>query len=468
MASGKRRGDKSSSRDNKSSSGRRKIFYFTTYLLFALFVSFSCKSYQNNEIVIRNESEKPFSYFKVYRGNTHSHTLLTWTHGEHRTKGMNDLSQPTEFHPDWNVPANVDWRDCNSIFVDPNGYTNRQGLPDNHFELAIANGYDFYAITDHSQEPNFQPVSVDNKAWKAISKAVEKYKRPGFVPLVGFEYSRNTNENGGNGHMNVLNSSTYINADHGQRGPAPAWPEANWSIPQFYNWVKNTAKPYKNSGYVVVGFNHPSAQQYDDWNNIDAEIAEKICTFEIHTNYNKNRWDAYIRALNKGWRVSPIGVHDNHGYSAILNKQLPPPTFVLAPELTAETITRALHERRTFASWNEGVEVRYSVNGQFMGSILKKPDVFKFHIEIITPDSKENEQVKKIQIVRNNPYGEGVIVAADKSFEGNKSRIVWDKEIKDTSAKYFFLQIFHENDIDDTGNYKSNGSTISAPVWTGR
>lgn len=96
------------------------------------------------------------------------------------------------------------------------------------------------------------------------------------------------------------------------------------------------------------------------------------------------------------------------------------------------------------------------------------PDVFKFHIEIITPDSKENEQVKKIQIVRNNPDGEGVIVAADQSFEGNKSKIVWDKELKDTSAKYFFLQIFHENDIDNTGNYKSNGSTISAPVWTGR
>lgn len=437
-----------------------------------LLLVLSCKSYQkaDNEQIRHSvnssdESLKDLSYFNVYRGNTHSHTIYTWTHGEHRAKGISDLSQPTEFHPDWNVPPGVDWRNHNSINLNPEFYTNRQGLPENHFELAIANGYDFYAITDHTQEPSMQPVSKDNSTWKSILKAVDKYNRPGFVALTGFEYSRNTTENGGNGHINVLNSSTYVNADHGQRGPAPEWPEANWNIPQFYDWVKNSAEPHHNEGYVVVGFNHPSPNQYDDWNNIDAQIVDKISTFEIHTNYNKNRWDAYIRALNKGWKVSPIGVHDNHGYTAILNKQLPPPTFVLAPELTLEAITKGLRERRTFASWNEGVELRYSVNGYIMGSTVNKSDQYKFNIEITTPKSKPNEQVRYIQILQNHPDGEGVSVAAEKFFERGKDKVVWKTSIKNDNATYYLLQVFHENDKSSDGTYKEHGSTISAPVW---
>lgn len=436
------------------------------YLL-VLFTVLSCKTHQKINSVVNpaNESSELLSHFNVYRGNSHSHTIFTWTHGEHREKGINDLSSPTEFHPDWHIPPGVDWRDYNTVSLDPTGYTNRQGLPENHFELAIANGYDFYAISDHTQEPNLQPVSEDNATWRATIRAAEKYNRPDFVALAGFEYSRNTNKNGGSGHINVLNSSTYVNADHGQRGPVPDWPEANWSVPQFYDWVKKNAKPYNNEGYVAVGFNHPSLKQYDDWANIDDEIVEIISTFEIHTNYRQNRWDAYIRALNKGWKLSPIGVHDNHGYSPILNKKLPPPTLVLAPELTKEAITKALCERRTFASWNEGVELRYAVNNHIMGSTIDKSPQYEFFIEIITPMAKDNERVRCIQILRDHPSGEGTSIVAEQFFEGDQDKVVWDISIKDEDAKYYLLQVFHENDKDNEGKYKKNGSTVSAPVW---
>lgn len=438
-----------------------------------LIVGFNaCKSTYNLKTgnqSLSNEQKKPLSYFNIYRGNNHSHTIFTWTHGEHRKVGINDLSKPTEFHPDWNVPEGVDWKDHNSINLSPEGYTNRQGLPDNHFELAIANGYDFYAITDHTQEPNLQPVAVGNRAWQATLSAVEKYnKRPGFVALRGFEYSRNTNNDGGSGHINVINSTEYVNADHGQRGPAPAWPEANWSLPKFYNWVKS-AKPTEDKGYVVVGFNHPSDKQYNDWDHIDKEIVDLISTFEVHSNYKQNRWKTYIKALNKGWKVSPIGVHDNHGYTAITNKQLPPPTIVLAHELTQESITRAMREHRTFASWNEGVELRYSVNGTIMGSTLDKPEKLKFNIEIKTPDTKPNERVRRIQIVRNQPDGkEDVEIVAQQLFDGKEDKITWKPVVKDFDAKYFLLRVYHANDLKEDGSFKTNSSTISAPVWTGR
>ena len=446
-------------------------FLFCLFILLFVLIIFSFE--RDTQTSINNvsdnlkEQQQPLSYFKIYRGNTHSHTIFTWTHGAHREKGMTDLSSPTKFHPDWNVPPGMDWKDYKTISLNPKDYTNLQGLPANHFEMAIKNGYDFYAITDHSQEPNLQPVLANNPVWQTILKTADKYNDyPDFVALSGFEYSRNTTVNGGAGHINVINSSEYVNADHGQRGPAPPWPEANWSIPQFYNWLKS-AQPHNEKGFVVAGFNHPQPNQYNDWDNIDSAIVKLISTFEIHTDYGPIRWKAYIRALNKGWKVSPIGVLDNHGFKDRFENQ-PPPTFVLAPELTREAITRALRQRRTFSSWNAGVELRYAVDGNIMGSILDNPDTCNFQIEVKTRYSHPNERVRCIQILRNSEGEDNVKVAAEKLFDGNKDKIFWNPVIEDTSAKYFLLRIYHTNDMNEDGSFKLHGSTISAPIWTGR
>ena len=415
------------------------------------------------------EHVKPLNGFHVYRGNSHAHSFFTWTHGEHRSRAVNDLTAPTEFHEDWNVPHGVDWRDYTSISFNPQDYTNLQGLPINHFDLAIAHGYDFYAVTDHSQEPTLQPVSVTQRVWQYLLSMVDRYNRKyknKFVALSGFEYSRNTEANGGSGHINVLNSSEYINADYGQRGPAAPWPGANWNIPQFYEWVK-TAKP-NGLGNVAVGFNHPKPNQYNDWDHIDEEIVKHISTFELHTNFNEIRWEAYLRALHKGWKVSPIGVHDNHGYSSILNDDLPPPTLVLAHRLTKEAITEAMRLRRTFVSWNKGVELRYAVNGHIMGSVLDGPQQFNFQIEITTPASRPDEYVRSIQILRNHPdLDDDVQVVSELLVEGNTDSIVWSPVIEDSTAQYFLLRIHHANDVKPDGHFERHGSTVSAPVWTG-
>ena len=414
------------------------------------------------------EQQQSLSYFNIYRGNSHSHTIFTWTHGAHRIKGITDLTDPCEFHPDWIVPPGMDYRDYNTISLDPEDYTNRQGLPDNHFERAMNIGYDFYVISDHSQEPTLQPVSIDNPVWQIMQKTADKYNDyPDFVALNGFEYSRNTPDDGGRGHINVIHSSEYVNADHGQRGPAPPWPEANWSIPEFYNWLKS-AETHGDKGFVVAGFNHPGPDQYNHWDHIDSVIVKLVSTFEIHTRYGPIRWDAYIRALNKGWKVSPIGVLDNHMFLNEAENKLPPPTFVLAPELTREAITRAMRQRRTFASWVEGVELRYSVNGFIMGSTLDNPDTFNFHVEVNTRNSRQ-EMIRCIQILRDHSGGEDdVEVAAEILLEGNKNEIVWNPVIEDSGARYFLLRIFHNRDMTYDGNLKFHGSTVSAPVWTGR
>jgi hypothetical protein len=103
-----------------------------------------------------------------------------------------------------------------------------------------------------------------------------------------------------------------------------------------------------------------------------------------------------------------------------------------------------------------------------MGSTLDNPDTFNFHVEVNTRNSRQ-EMIRCIQILRDHSGGEDdVEIAAEILLEGNKTEIVWDPVIEDTSARYFLLRIYHNRDMTDDGNLKFHGSTVSAPVWTGR
>lgn len=405
-----------------------------------------------------DEQQLPLSEFNVYRGNTHGHTIFTWTHGPQRE------SFEGPFNKEWQVPPGTDLSDHTTLSLNPDHYNDGQGLPANHFRLAKEHGYDFYVTTDHSQEPTMQPASPDNPFWKNTLDAAAVFENdPEFVALTGVEFSRNTEADGGRGHINPMNIEEYVNADH--RGGRPPWPEANWSIPQFYDWLK-AARPSGGVGKVVASFNHPGLNQYGDWDHLDDEIVDIITMFEFHTNYRNYRWRPYLRALNKGWKLSPVGAHDNHSYHNILSEEHAPPSLVLATELSREAITHAMSQRRTYVSWNSGTELRYSVNGHIMGSTLESPDVFQFEIEIETPSDMHG--VRRIEIVRNHPDGiEDVLITDQMEFSGNENRVRWSPRIEDNSAKYFLLRVFHENDL-NSGESGNRPSTISAPVWTGR
>ena len=387
------------------------------------------------------EQRLPLSAFRIFRGEAHAHSVYTWSHGGHRT--------------DFNVgsPLREDW--------DQEGYTNHHGPPVMLFERARRNGYDFYVVTDHSQEEPFQPVDPENNpAWLDTLAAAERYTDEGFVAMAGFEYSRNPpmdDDNTGTGHLNAINTAEYVNAEH-------------VNIPEFYAWLKG-ARPAGGEGMVAASFNHPGRTQFNDWAYLNPEIVDLITMFELRTVYRgPPRWDAYVRALNKGWKLSPISVTDSHGYWHVEN--IPPLTYVLAPELTKEALTRAMRARRTYTSWagerRTQVDLKYSVNGHVMGSTLEGPTSFDFHVEISTHPDDPGQRVRRIQILRNHPTDvDRVEVAGEALFDGDDDRIEWRTTIDDASSRYFLLRIHHENDLTD-GAFNEHGSTYAAPVWTGR
>lgn len=441
-------------------------YRLSVFLTIMVFVCISCSSSlestnhqipkevnndsDQDQFGVCTESDATLDDYNIYRGNTHSHTIYSWSHGSHR----DCLGIGCGLKDDWD---NFD----------------TQGLPANHLAVAKENNHDFYVISDHSSDDPFtgqneygwedirENYDWANNFWQHILDSSAEATDDNFVGLPGIEYSRNTDpDNTGEGHINPMNISKYAHSI-GADGK---------NIPELYEWLK-TVEPADGTGYVVASFNHPSRTQYNDWAYLDDEIIDIITMFELRTVFRGRgpRWAGFVRALNKGWKISPISVADNHGYWNIINT--PNLTYVLAPELTKKAITLAMKERRTYTSWagleNTQVDLKYSVNGCIMGSTLDNPSTYNFRIEVNTHPADSGQDVRRIQILRNHPTDlDAVQVVAEQEFnEGNK--VVWTPTLEDDTAKYFFLRIHHTNDMEND-SFNIHGSTYSSPVWTGR
>jgi hypothetical protein len=375
----------------------------------------------------------------------HAHTSLTWSHGEQwekdESKGKKDEEAPIEHTPDGvQLPG--------KLKVLKRDWQRHQGLPAEHFALAKKNGYEFYTTTDHSQEAAFNPVTTDNKNWVATKKAATDATASNFVALAGFEYSEN-NGPGGKGHLNVINSADYLNAL-----------AKGIDLPFLYNWLK-TAKP-NGGGPVVASFNHPGAHQYNDWDYRDPEITEIITMLEVINSNNRIHYDAFIHALDKGWKVSPVCGNDNHGFYGLTHQTSR--TFVLATEKSKPAILDAMKHRRTYASLEGNIQCRYSVNGAIMGSTLDKPDEFRFDISIRDPDTDEpKDRITKIDIVKD-----GGRVAETYTPPSADHAVTWSPTIHDSESKYFFIRVWNAGGGDAPKADPETPVAWLAPVWTGR
>jgi hypothetical protein len=402
--------------------------------------------------------------YHIYAGSTHAHTQFTWSHGEQWAKGA--CAGILVYAPKPGEPFVSSWKDgyvkktCPSIYV-VNGWQypapsvtlkpdwqNFQGPPAKHFELAKKAGFDFYVSTDHSQEASFWPLGRTSPAWVATKQQAAAATDADFVAIAGFEYSENDGP-GGTGHLNVMNSDSILDA------LAPGI-----DLPYLYKWLA-TAKP-NGGGPVVASFNHPGKEQYGDWEGRTAAATGIITMLEV-INSNKNiHYDAFIRALDKGWKVSPVSGLDNHGLTGI--GKFTSRTFVLATSKTKLAILDAMKNRRTYASLDENIQCRYSVNGKIMGSTLDHPASLKFDIQISDPDTgNPTDKITKIDIVKD--HGE---VVQTYTPDAPDYTVTWKPTIADTTGKYFFVRVWNAGGGDAPGADPAKPIAWLAPVWTGR
>ncbi len=401
-------------------------------------------------------ADAPAPAYNIYAGSTHAHTSYTWSHGEQfAKKDCGENAQPASA-----ATAGAKQKGgCPAMVVD--GSTSRpgpgvilkpewekfQGPPAKHFALAKAAGYDFYVSSDHSQEEPLQPVSPANPSWIGTKKDAAAATGAGFVALAGYEHSEN-NGPGGKGHLNVINSGEYLNA------LAPGI-----DLPYLYKWLA-TAAP-NGEGPVVASFNHPGAHQYDDWAHPDGGVTGVITMLEVINSNNKIHYEAFLNALDKGWKVSPVCGNDNHGFSGISKHTSR--TFVLATAKTKAAILQAMKNRRTYASLDKNIQCRYTVNGAIMGSTLDLPAALKFDITVDDPDTDNpGDRITKIDIVKDG----GAVVETYTPIPAHSIR--WQPTVRDSTAKYFFVRVWNAGGGDAPGADPEKPVAWLAPTWTGR
>jgi hypothetical protein len=389
------------------------------------------------------ETDLPGKEYHIYAGSTHAHTVYTWSHGE---QFANSKTEQAEKEPGLTVSAEGVQSPPKSKVTRPD-WRKHQGPPAEHFGWARTNGYDFYITTDHSQETAFAPRSPTNAAWLDTKGAARAATDGHFVALAGYEHSEN-NGPGGKGHLNIINSSEYLNA------LAPGI-----DLPFLYKWLK-TVRP-DGEGPVVASFNHPGATQYGDWAAADPEIKDIITLLEV-INSNKNiHYAAFLAALDKGWKVSPVCGNDNHGFYGISHQTSR--TFVLATNLTKLAILDAMRHRRTYASLAHQLQCRYFVNGEIMGSTLGRPTEFQFDIAISDPGAaKEDQKITRIDIVKDG----GATVQTYSPTPAWSLR--WRTVVNDATNRYFFVRVWNAGGGDAPGADPKKPVAWLAPVWTGR
>src|SRR5712691_4705505 len=112
-------------------------------------------------------TNSPVPRYHIYAGSTHAHTAYSWSHGDQFINTKQDAGE--EKVPGISVsPEGVQYQ-AKSKITKPD-WQKFQGPPSAHFALAKSNGYDFYRVTDHSQDAAFAPTSGTNAAWLATKR----------------------------------------------------------------------------------------------------------------------------------------------------------------------------------------------------------------------------------------------------------------------------------------------------------
>ena len=377
------------------------------------------------------QSGAPLAQYHIFAGNTHSHTANTWGHGDQYAKAN---AEAGEGKPKGGKALKPDWQKY-------------QGPPAAHYALAKAKGFDFYTTTDHSQEKGFQPPSRTNAAWAAAKREAAEATDARFVAIAGYEHSESSSTNGG-GHLNVINSRDYLNA------LAPGV-----DLPYLYKWLKTV--PPNGDGPVVASFNHPGPNGYNDWAWCDPQVADVLTLLEVINSNNKVHYEAFVNALDKGWKVAPVCGLDNHGFWGITHHTSR--TFVLATARTKAGILDAMKHRRTYASLEGNLQCRYTVNGVSMGETLSRPTGFRFDIFVSDPDTdKPKDRITKIDLVKDG----GAVAQAYSPVPSHS--VTWSPTIKDVTSKYFFVRVWNAGGGDAPGANPAKPVAWLAPVWTGR
>lgn len=313
------------------------------------------------------------------------------------TDGKNVATNPKDIKNPYSVvinPAqNID--DYNIYFGQLHSHTTNSdgiGTLDDAFSHAKDKAkLDFFAVTDHSNSfDNGSASSMTDSSksvkWNNGLKAADKYTDSSFAGIYAFEMTWSD----GTGHINTFDTPGFESRDTQKYKNADG-------LQQYYNVLKQ----FPSS---VSQFNHPGTTfgDFKDFANYDPQIDKLITLIEVGNGEGPigssgyfPSYSYYDRALQKGWHVAPTNNQDNHkGMWGDANTAR---TVVLADSLTRDNIYDAIRNRRTYATEDNDLKIKYTLNNEVMGTILdSKPSTVDIKVDLEDPDK---EALGKVSVI---------------------------------------------------------------------
>ncbi|MEA4884918.1 MAG: CehA/McbA family metallohydrolase [Clostridia bacterium] len=238
---------------------------------------------------------------------------------------------------------------------------------------------DFLAVTEHGY---YLQESTNIHLWYRSLEEAEAFYQPGvFLPLVGFEWTY------GPGHM------------CGHDTPLAASRDIQRDLPAFAAFLRD----YRGIGV----FNHPNYDIQPNWDDFLylGEADKWVSLIEVGSGpyrHNVKNERAYIRSLDRGWRVGAVSNQDNH--RADWGTAAPTRTGILAPELTREAVYAAMREMRTYATEDRNTRVLFSCGDVMMGgeSVISADDVAAGRpvgFSIVVEDPDPGDSFELVQVI---------------------------------------------------------------------
>ena len=366
--------------------------------------AYAVKAGYNDSIeVTRTFTERASSGYTLYFGQLHSHTNIS--------DGSGTVEQA--FQHAYNV-ANLDFL----------AVTDHSNYFDNHLQGALG--------TDGTT------ISTE---WAEGHAMAEKYTDATFVGLYGFEM---TWSGGSPGHINTFNTPGWQSRNQSQY--------ANKTAADLLNYYETLASVPQS----ISQFNHPGTTFGDFYDfGYYSESADNMITLievgngegAIGSSGYFPSYEYYTRALDKGWHVAPTNNQDNHrGNWGSSNTGR---TVVLADALTEEGIYDALRNRRVYATEDNDLSIRYTLNGYTMGADLEGTNIgSEINISVAISDPTDSA-IGKVEVIVNG----GLSVASEQVATAS-STVTFQLQ---PEYSYYYIKITQpDGDI-----------AVTAPVWVG-
>lgn len=291
------------------------------------------------------------------------------------------------------------------------------------FVHAVAQGMDFFAVTDHSDSfdndiagdmgTDGSTVSAEWAAGKAAAAAVTGEN---FVGIFGYEMS--WPEGKQLGHISTFHTPGWQSKDQ------PVYADQRTGLEAYYEAL--TTVPGS-----VSKFNHPSDHygDFEAFSHYSPAYDQAVSLLEVMDDCKY-----YIRALDKGWHVAPASGRES-GQAR---------TVILSQNLTETALYDAMADRRVYMTEDSDLTVYYQLNGHIMGSIL--PGASRAEIRVYLHDPTD-AAIGTVEVIADG----GSVLASQTVVEPDKT-VTFSLP---GSCRYYFIRVTQPD----------GDMAVTAPVW---